>query len=148
METSMRVFIATVDLVIHADSHAEAQNRLHGFLTDHGIHADHDPVLVDWSYIPAQRQPRGAWPKEVAITPDWLAVPEGERDASLLFHERENVESMTDKLAALRKRIEFAMADATHQNRQHPTSRSAGYLEGYSDGLKDAWLTITGAEFA
>jgi hypothetical protein len=144
METSMRAFIATVDLVIHATGHAEAQNRLHKLLTDQGIHADHDPVLVDWSYIRAQRACRDAWPKEVAITPDWLSVPEGERDASLLFHEREQVESMTDTLAGLRRRIEFATADAAHQNRQHPTSRSAGYLEGYSDGLKDAWLQLTG----
>lgn len=90
----MRAFIATVDLVIHAESHAEAQNRLHALLTDQGIHADQDPALVDWSYVPAQRQPRGAWPKEVQVTPDWLAVPEGARDASLLFHDREHVEPM------------------------------------------------------
>ena len=90
----MRAFIATVDLVIHADSHADAQNRLQALLTDQGIHADHDPVLVDWSYLPAQRQPIGAWPKDVSVEPDWLAVPEGERDASLLFDDRENVHSM------------------------------------------------------
>ena len=90
----MRAFIATVDLVIHADSHAEAQNRLHALLTDHGIHVDHDRVLVDWSYIPAQRRPRGAWPKEVVVAPDWLDVPEGERDASLLFRDRAQVEPM------------------------------------------------------
>lgn len=30
----MRAFIATVDLVIHADSHADAQNRLHALLSD------------------------------------------------------------------------------------------------------------------
>lgn len=89
----MRAFIATVDLVIHAASHAEAQNRLHALLTDQGVHADHDPVLVDWSYIPAQR-PTGAWPKDVSIEPDWLGVPEGERDASLLFRDREHVEPM------------------------------------------------------
>lgn len=90
----MRAFIATVDLVIHAQSHAEAQKRLHALLTDQGVHADHDPILVDWSYIPAQRQPRGAWPKDVAVAPDWLDVPEGERDASLLFRDREHVEPM------------------------------------------------------
>lgn len=90
----MRAFIATVDLVIHANSHAEAQNRLHALLTDQGVHADQDPVLADWSYIPSQRAPRGAWPKDVTVAPDWLAVPEGERDASLLFHDREHVEPM------------------------------------------------------
>ena len=90
----MRAFIATVDLVIHANSHAEAQNRLHALLTDQGVHADQDPVLADWSYIPSQRAPKGAWPKDVTVAPDWLAVPEGERDASLLFHGREPVEPM------------------------------------------------------
>lgn len=90
----MRAFIATVDLVIHAKTHAEAQNRLHALLTDQGVHADHDPVLVDWSYIPGQRALQGAWPKDVAIAPDWLAVPEGERDASLLFDDRAHVEPM------------------------------------------------------
>lgn len=90
----MRAFIATVDLVIHADSHADAQNRLHALLTDQGIHADRDPVLVDWSYLPAQRQSTGAWPKDVIIDPGWLDVPEGERDASLLFHDRDHVQPM------------------------------------------------------
>jgi hypothetical protein len=76
--------------LIHIDSHVDAQNRLHALLTDQGIHADHDPVLVDWSYLPAQRQPAGAWPKDVTIEPDWVDVPEGERDASLLFHDRDH----------------------------------------------------------
>jgi hypothetical protein len=90
----MRAFIATVDLVINARSHADAQNRLHALLTDLGVHADQDPVLVDWSYIPIQREPGGAWPKDISIEPSWLDVPEGERDASLLFHDRENVHPM------------------------------------------------------
>ena len=90
----MRAFIATVDLIIHANSHAEAQNRLHALLTDQGVHADQDPVLADWSYIPSQRAPTGAWPKDITVASDWLAVPEGERDASLLFHDREHVEPM------------------------------------------------------
>lgn len=76
------------------------------------------------------------------------AIEAALKAVSLLFDDREHVDPMTDKIAALRKRIDFATADASHQSRQHPTSRSAGYLEGYADGLKDAWLMITGAEFA
>ena len=89
----MRAFIATADLVIHAESQAEAQNRLHALLTDQGVHADQDPVLVDWSYIPPHRT-KGAWPRAVDVAVDWLGVPEGERDASLLFDERQHIEPM------------------------------------------------------
>jgi hypothetical protein len=131
METSMRAFIATVDLVIHAASHADAQNRLHVLLIDQGIHADHDPVLVDWSYLPAQRRPTGAWPKEVAIAPDWLAVPEGERDASLLFRDRDHVQPML-------------IVSTTHLN-----SRMHRLLESLAPGIIEydwGWIVRVDAE--
>lgn len=127
----MRAFIATVDLVIHADSHADAQNRLHVLLTDQGIHADHDPVLVGWSHLPAQRQPVGIWPKDVTIDPAWLAVPEGERDASLLFHDRDHVQPML-------------IVSTTHLN-----SRMRRLLESLAPGIIEydwGWIVRVDAE--
>ncbi|HEY3838123.1 MAG TPA: hypothetical protein VGL72_16200 [Bryobacteraceae bacterium] len=127
----MRAFIATVDLVIHAASHADAQNRLHALLTDLGVHADPDPVLVDWSYIPTQRQPNGAWPKEVSIEPGWLDVPEGERDASVLFHDRDHVQPML-------------IVRTTHLN-----SRMRRLLESLAPGIIEydwGWIVSVDAE--
>jgi hypothetical protein len=90
----MRAFLATVDLVIRAASWAEACDALHALLTDQGIHADIDPVLVDWAYVPGQRPAEQAWPREAMLPDDWLATPEGERDPSLLFADRQHVEPM------------------------------------------------------
>lgn len=127
----MRAFIATVDLVIHADSHADAQNRLHALLTDQGVHAARDPILVDWSYLPTQRQPVGAWPKDVTLDPEWRDVPEGERDASLLFRDRDHVQPML-------------IASTNHLN-----SKMRRLLESLAPGIIEydwGWIVRTDAE--
>jgi hypothetical protein len=42
----------------------------------------------------ARPRPRTGWPQPVDLTPAWLDVPEGERDASQLFEDRQHIEPM------------------------------------------------------
>jgi hypothetical protein len=90
----MKAFIATVDLVIHADSWADACNALQRLLTTKGMYDGADSVLIDWAYVPTQRQSPGTWPKAVSLSRDWLKTHVGERDASLLFADRQHIEPM------------------------------------------------------
>jgi hypothetical protein len=90
----MKAFIATVDLVIRAESWAQACDALHNLLTVNGIHAECEPALVDWAYVPRQRPGDGEWPKQVVLRQEWLAMPEGERDASFALPERQHIEPM------------------------------------------------------
>jgi hypothetical protein len=50
--------------------------------------------LIDWAYVPTQRRSAGAWPKAVTLSTDWLKAHVGERDASLLFPDRQHIEPM------------------------------------------------------
>ncbi len=90
----MKAFIATVDLVINAQNWADACNALQRLLTTQGMYAGAHSVLIDWAYIPAQRQSSGAWPKAVTLSTDWLKTHVGERDASLLLPSHQHVEPM------------------------------------------------------
>jgi hypothetical protein len=90
----MKAFVATVDLVIHADNWVDACNALQHLLTTKGMYDGADSPLIDWAYVPTQRRSPGAWPKAVTLSTDWLKAHVGERDASLLFPDRQHVEPM------------------------------------------------------
>ncbi len=90
----MKAFIATVDLVIQAGTWADACNALQRLLTTKGMYDGAESVLVDWAYVPSQRQAPGTWPKPVTLSIAWLKTHVGERDASLLFPDRQQIEPM------------------------------------------------------
>jgi hypothetical protein len=90
----MKAFIATVDLVIRAQSWAEACDGVSTLLTEAGMHDAADPVLFDWAYIPEQIQSAGDWPKEIALPEGWPERPEEERNVYDLFSVRPHVEPM------------------------------------------------------
>lgn len=90
----MKAYIATVDLVIRAGSWAGACDGLNCLLTASGIHDDTDPVLLDWAYVPQQKFPEEAWPKEIELPEGWLDLPEEQSNVALLFPDREHIEPM------------------------------------------------------
>ena len=90
----MKAYLATVDLVIRAGSWAEACDGLNCLLTASGIHDDTDPVLFDWAYVPEQKFPDDAWPKEIELPEGWLDLPDEPNSVSRLFPDREHIEPM------------------------------------------------------
>lgn len=90
----MKAFIATVNLVIRAQSWAEACDGVSALLTETGMHDQTDPVLLDWAYLPEQAGMTGDWPKEIALADDWPDQPEEARDVAALFPVRPHIEPM------------------------------------------------------
>ncbi|CAM5290770.1 hypothetical protein ATER59S_00535 [Aquamicrobium terrae] len=90
----MKACIATVDLVIRAGSWAEACDRLNCLLTATGIHYETDPFLFDWAYVPDQKFPEDAWPKEIELPEDWIDLPDEPDSVARLFPDREHIEPM------------------------------------------------------
>ena len=128
----MKAFIATVDLVIRANDWAGACNALQRLLTDKGMYAGQESVLIDWAYVPAQRQSPGTWPRAVTLSADWLKTHVGTRDASLLFPHREHVEPM----------LILSSAHLNTEMRRKLQSLAPGIIE-YDWG----WIVHTGPEF-
>lgn len=90
----MKAFIATVDLVIRAQSCAEACDGVFALLTEIGMYDRTDPVLFDWSYVPEHLDRIGDWPKEIALPEGWPDRPEEARDVAALFPVRPHIEPM------------------------------------------------------
>jgi hypothetical protein len=90
----MRAFIATVDLVIRAQTWAQACDALTSLLSETGMYTSPDPALHDWSYIPSQRDDDTDWPKEIELPENWLERPEEDRRVDRLFAGREHIEPM------------------------------------------------------
>jgi hypothetical protein len=87
----MKAFIATVNLVIRAQSWAEACDGVSALLSETGMHDRPDPVLFDWAYV---SEPTGDWPKQITLADDWPDRREEARDVAGLFPVLPNIEPM------------------------------------------------------
>ena len=90
----MKAYIATVDLVVRAESWAQACDGVSALLTESGMHDQTDPVLFDWSYVREQIRPTGAWPKQIELPDGWHDRSEEEREIGELFVVRSHIEPM------------------------------------------------------
>lgn len=90
----MKAFIATVNLVIRAQSWAEACDGVSALLSETGMHDRSDPLLFDWAYVSEQCGMTGDWPKEIALPDNWPDRREEDRDVAALFAVRPHIEPM------------------------------------------------------
>lgn len=63
----MKMYVATVHLLINADNHAKACDTVSALLTETGLYEGDNPALLDWAYV----RRRGIY-----ISPREVQVPE------------------------------------------------------------------------
>lgn len=102
----MKLYAATVHLLINATSRGVAVDTLNSLLTETGMWPRGDHVLWDWSFI--SEQAGDAWPKAIELPDDFFDQNETEREDAGLpsvtdIVEREADAPMGDLIRAMQR---------------------------------------------